>query len=147
MFKRQFMLFAGLWLCFTVDINIYNWIFCVLGSWYQLCRSYNFGNWIDGCRVPFPVGNLHFSVWIRVTSAAGASEKFYLNSFFWQVARVCEWVKRAWMLYLKPELCWKCSCSCSLGNICAAGRGNLCISIHPAQSSSSGETEGWIIGE
>lgn len=38
--------------------------------------------------VPFPMDNWLFSVWIRITLAAGASEKVY---FFWQVARVCEW--------------------------------------------------------
>lgn len=40
--------------------------------------------------VPFPMDSLRFSAWIRITFAAGTSEKVRLSSFFWQVARVCE---------------------------------------------------------
>lgn len=41
--------------------------------------------------VPFPVDNLHFSVWIRIMVAVGASEKVCLDDLFWQGAAVCEW--------------------------------------------------------
>lgn len=41
--------------------------------------------------VPFPMDNLHSSVWIRITFTAGASEKVYLNYLSWEVVRMCEW--------------------------------------------------------
>lgn len=120
-FTRQFMWITQLWPCVTVDINICNWLFCVLWGVYNLAQ----GIVLLWCLFQ----------WTICTFLCASGSRLHLRTSIWIVSSgkyKSVWVKRAWMRSLKTELCWKCSCSCSLGNICGAGRGNSCISLHTA---------------